>query len=77
MSFVVPINFEIRLFLTSGWFLTIHAIASGLSPLLARGIYFGPLFFVLGSYDNYEALFKNKDGSSQHLSISSWVSCPF
>ena len=71
MSLVVPINLEIWLFLTSGWFLTIHAIASGLSPLLARGIYLGPLFFDFGSYDKDDAFCKESDGSLQHLSISS------
>ena len=51
-------------------------MASGLSPLLAKGIYLGPLFLLLVSGNEEEDFFRDSVESLQQLSISSCVSCP-
>ena len=51
--------------------LTIQAIASGLSPLLARGIYFGPFDLVFEPGNEEEDFVKKRLVSLQHLSITS------
>ena len=49
-------------------------MASGLSPLLAKGIYLGPLFLFLFSGNEEADFLRDNVASLQQLSISSWVS---